>query len=261
VRRAWVLIKKEWREILAQRGLLFSMLLMPIVFPLLPVVALLVLPEAGPDDRVKLGALADDPRIAGWTAREVAELLIAQQFQVLVVLLPVLIPAVLSAQSVVGEKVRKTLEPLLATPIRTFELVVAKCLAALIPAVLLTWAAGLLFVGGLVLAEVSPNVIRAIVSPSWVLVLVAVAPTLAATAIALTIVIPSRTNDPRTAQQLSALFVMPIALLLLAQALGVVRLGPAMATAMLAGLLVVAAIVLRFAVRLFDRETILTRWK
>ena len=43
-----------------------------------------------------------------------------------------------AAYSVVGEKQARTLEPLLATPITTFELLSAKVLASLLPALALT---------------------------------------------------------------------------------------------------------------------------
>lgn len=256
-----MLIAKEWREIVAQRGLMASLLITPLLFSVLPLVALALLPEVSTAERAQLGALAHDPAVAALAPRELAQLLVAQQFQVMVVMLPVLLPVVLSAQSVVGEKIRRTLEPLLSTPITTLELLVGKCLAALIPAVTLTWLSATVFLGGMAALGVSARVIARIATPSWLFVLGAVAPALALTAVAVTVVISSRTNDPRSAQQLSALLVLPGAALLLAQSMGVVQLGVAASIALVVALLAVAALVLRVAVRLFDREAILTRHK
>ena len=60
--------------------------------------------------------------------------MIFQQFLILLVLTPVAGAMSVAAYAVVGEKQARTLEPLLATPITTFELLVAKVLGALVPA-------------------------------------------------------------------------------------------------------------------------------
>lgn len=261
LRRAWVIVKKEWREMVAQRALMSSLLVMPALFALLPIVLLATLPEVGASDRSKLAGLAAQPAYAGLSPRELAELAIGQQFGLMLLLLPQLVPAVLAAQSIVGEKVRKTLEPLLATPITTTELLLGKCLSALIPAVGITWIAAGTFAVGMAHLTSSDRVFAAIVSPAWLFVLIGSSPLLALIAIALTVLISSRVSDPRAAQQLSALLVLPLVGALAAQAMGVLVLGPLVAAGILAGLAVLALVVLRIAVRLFDREAILTRWK
>lgn len=258
MRRAWVIMRKEWREILAQRALLFSLLLIPAMFSLMPIVLLALLPNLAAEGEATIPARREH---AGLTPHELAELAIGQQFGLMLLLLPQLIPAVLAAQSIVGEKVRKTLEPLLATPITTGELLFGKCMSALIPAVGITWTAASIFVAGMASLASSTRVFEAIVTPAWVFVLVGSSPLLALVAIALTVLISSRVSDPRAAQQLSALVVLPLVGALAAQAMGVLVLGPLVAVGILLGLCVLAAIVLRGAVRLFDREAILTRWR
>lgn len=259
MRRAWVIVRKEWREMLAQRALLGSLVAMPALFALMPIALMATLPEIAGDDRNSLSGLAS--KYVGFSPRELAELAIGQQFGLMLLLLPQLVPAVLAAQSIVGEKVRKTLEPLLATPITTTELLIGKCLSALLPAVGITWIAGGTFAFGMAALTSSERVFHAIVSPAWLFVLIGSSPLLALVAIALTVLISSRVSDPRAAQQLSALLVLPLVGALAAQAMGVLVLGPAVAAGVLLGLGVVALVVLRIAVRLFDREAILTRWK
>ena len=56
----------------------------------------------------------------------------------MLVLVPVTSAMSVAAYSVVGEKQARTLEPLLATPITTFELLAGKVLGALLPAVALS---------------------------------------------------------------------------------------------------------------------------
>ena len=71
----------------------------------------------------------------------------------------------------------------------------------------------------------------------------------------------SRVNDARTAQQIGVLIILPIPGLLIGQLMGALTLtGPVIAL-IAAGLAVLNAGLMWLAIRLFDRETILTRWR
>ena len=76
---------------------------------------------------------------------------IFQQFLVLLVLAPIAASMSVAAYSVIGEKQARTLEPLLATPLTTFELLAAKVLGSLVPALGLTAAAFAAYVGAVAL--------------------------------------------------------------------------------------------------------------
>jgi ABC-type Na+ efflux pump permease subunit len=56
------------------------------------------------------------------------------------VLLPVILPVMIAAESIVGEKERHTLVPLLATPLTDSELLLGKFLTALIPGLVVAYA-------------------------------------------------------------------------------------------------------------------------
>jgi len=79
--------------------------------------------------------------------------------------------------------------------------------------------------------------------------------------VALIVVLSSRVNDPRTAQQISAVLVVPVLGLLFGQLAGVIVLGPALALGIGVILAIIAAGALWAATRLFQREVILTRWR
>ena len=55
-------------------------------------------------------------------------------------LIPAMVPMAIATQSVIGEKVARSLEPQLATPLEVRELLAGKTLAAALPAVTATWA-------------------------------------------------------------------------------------------------------------------------
>ena len=71
----------------------------------------------------------------------------------------------------------------------------------------------------------------------------------------------ARVNDPRVAQQIGGVIIVPIVGLVLVQATGTLLVGPAGYVLMTIIVLVVSLEGLRVGVRLFDREAILTRWR
>jgi ABC-2 type transport system permease protein len=166
----------------------------------------------------------------------------------------------IAASSVVGEKQARTLEPLLATPITTFELLLAKILGALLPALALSFACFTVYLtAAALLAE--PGVAGALLTPRPIGVLFLMGPMASLTALTLAVCVSSRVNDARSAQQLAVLVVLPITGLLVAQiAAGFVVTMPIilLITAVMA---LVNVGLVRLGVSLFDRETILTRWK
>jgi ABC-2 type transport system permease protein len=81
--------------------------------------------------------------------------LIGLQVSVLFLIMPTLLTSIIAAYSIIGGKNGRTLETLLAKPIRTWELLVGKALASIIPGVGLTWLAGAVFLNGLSHAAIS----------------------------------------------------------------------------------------------------------
>ena len=61
------------------------------------------------------------------------------------VVLATVLPSTIAAYSIVGEKVEKTLEPLLATPTTDGEILLGKSIASFIPPILSTWVGASIF--------------------------------------------------------------------------------------------------------------------
>ena len=187
-------------------------------------------------------------------------IMMVTQFLFLFLIVPASIPVTIASYSIVGEKEAKSLEPLLATPIRTWELLLAKSLAATIPGVVISWLIFGLFVLGVRLIA-SPAVFAVVTNPVWLIANLVVGPLLAALSVLLGVIASSRMNDPRAVQQLVAFLVVPIVLIGVGQSIGLFLVNASMIS--LGALLVLAidAGLLALAVRLFQRETILTRWR
>jgi ABC-2 type transport system permease protein len=166
----------------------------------------------------------------------------------------------LAAYTVIGEKQARTLEPLLATPITTFELLTAKVLGSLLPALVLSVACFATYVAGVALLA-RAWVFTVLLTPRSLAVIFVLGPLATLAALQLAVCVSSRVNDPRSAQQIGALIILPIAGLLIALLTGSVVLT----TPVILGIAMVLSAVniglMLVGVALFDRESILTRWK
>jgi ABC-2 type transport system permease protein len=125
----------------------FSMLLPFIIAVVVPAATGERLSESSDFD-IALEMYRDHPRLRDLDPDAAIQAWIFQQFLVLLVLTPVAGAMSVAAYSVVGEKQARTLEPLLATPLTTFELLAAKVLGALLPALGLTLGSFLVYVAG-----------------------------------------------------------------------------------------------------------------
>ena len=106
-----------------------------------------------------------------------------------------------------------------------------------------------------------PGVIGAMVDTRTAILILVVAPALALLSLQAAILISSRVNDARTAQQFGVFVIIPITALLVAQFSGAVWLPAGTLAAIGMGTLILWVILAAISVRVFDRETILTRWR
>jgi ABC-2 type transport system permease protein len=133
-------------------------------------------------------------------------------------------------------------------------------LGALVPTLAIS-AIGLgLYLGGIA-AFAAPGVAAAMASLRTLLLTILVAPAAALVSLQAAILISSRVNDPRTAQQFGALIIIPLAALMVAEFSGSVWLSAAALALIGGGLVAVWCLLSLCSVALFDRETILTRWR
>jgi ABC-2 type transport system permease protein len=249
-----VILRKEFLDMLQQRVLLYSILLPPLLFVVIPLIFL---------QRVGNGARASSlhlPSLQGLTLHEYTQGLIGTEFSNIYILLSMIVPSTIAAYSIIGEKSSHTLEPLLATPVHRWQLLAGKILAALLPAVLVTWVSGGLFIAELAIFT-DANVVSHVVTGGWLILFLAGTPLLGLIAVAVMTAISSRVNDTRTAQQLSVWAVVPIIGIVLGELSGQFELT--VNVAVIASLILIPlAILLTWgAAQLFQRETILTRWK
>ena len=252
--------EREWREALGNRLLVTMTLLPPIVILAAGILAVAAAAIYPPSERDVQALYAAAPAVTGLDPREAVQGLIATYFLILFLMIPTVVPLTIAIYSVIGEKANRTLEPLLATPIRVGELLFAKSLASAIPAIVVTWAAYAIYLAAVLLLG-SHSAANAVLAPRWMLAIVVMVPLLTMLSVNLGILISTRVNDVRAAQQIGGLVVVPVVAIGIAQVTGRVVLDNASFVQMTV-FLILADIAVFAAARLaFQRENILARWR
>jgi len=267
VRRIAALLGKELADVRGNPALFVPAIITGIISIVMPFIIAVAIPyfsgerlSDSSDFRIAAEVYRDQPAMRALNPEAAIQALIFQQFLILLVLTPVAGAMSVAAYAVVGEKQARTLEPLLATPITTFELLTAKVLGALIPGIALVTICFALYAGGTALLA-EPGVSRTLFVPRALLTIFLLGPLAALAALQLAVCVSSRVNDARSAQQIGALIILPISGLLVAQFTNNVQLTSRVILLISAGLATLNIALMAVGVRLFDRESILTRWK
>lgn len=258
--RIAAVVQKELLEIARNKLLLFSLIPLPLLFVGSPL-AIVYFTNGRPVDPQEAQMYSRlSPSLAAMDPGTVGQIMVVSQFMLLLLMIPVIAPLTIATFSIIGEKQARSLEPLLATPIHTWELLLGKALGAAVPAVVATWTSYAILIGGMA-AIASPLVFASMVSGMWMLAMVVLVPLLAVLAVSLGVMISSRVNDTRVAQQIGGLVALPLVGLGIAQTTGFILYDLRMFALGTAVIAAIDAAVLIASVKLFHRETILTRWK
>lgn len=270
-RSIWAIARKDLKEVFANRSVWAPVILLPLILVVALPVMLLIMPLKMPAERMNI---PHDliPRLLGQIPAGLAELVAplppAQQISLLMVstvfapmllTIPLMIASLIGANSFAGEKERKTLEALLYTPATDSELLIGKMLAAVIPAVLLSWVSFALY-AGVVNAAAWPIVGRFwFPTATWWPLMFWVTPAIAVLGLGLNVLISSKVNTFMEANQLSGLSVLLVVGLVVSQISGALFLG--MGMTLLLGALVWAAnaVIVIVGIKTFSRSSLITR--
>jgi len=232
-RRVRAVFGKDLREFRRNRSILVGMAIVPLIFSIQPFVSV-------------------------FTLQSDASGSLSQEHVLLYMLgIPALVPSLVAAYSVVGERQQGTLEPVLTTPIRAEELLLGKALATFLPAVAVAYAVYGLFLIAVELFAVD-SVASALIRPSDLLAQLLFTPLLAGWSIWLAIVISTRSSDIRVAQQLALIASLPSVAVVVLIAVNVIEPSPAIAVTAAVALLLLNFLGWKTASTAFDRETLIT---
>ena len=172
----------------------------------------------------------------------------------------VLLPTGIASYSLVGEKVQKSLEPLLATPTSDNEILAGKVIAAFLPTIAANYIGAVIFMA-LVNAFTFP-IFSYFYYPNWdiMIELLLFGPLACLLSIGYSVLISSRSTDVRAAQQAGTLIVLPYGAVYVLTEIGVLALNT-MNLLIMSAVLVVLDVLIFYLVRAaFRREEILTQW-
>ena len=251
MKKVWLILRKELKEIIQQRPLILTLCTVPLLFVVLGGWIL----YSTQASRLSISSGGQTDLASAITT----ELDVGNLLRMYFLVMPLFLPAIIAAYSIVGEKNSHTLEPLLATPLETWQLLTAKSLSAMIPAIAATWVSAGLYIAELAIFTV-PGVLGQVITPAYLILLILTAPVLTLTPVALTVMASSRFNEPRTAAQASSVIFVVLVLVFSSVGRGQVisPLASFISTFIMAA---VGMVLFWIAMGIFQRESILTRWK
>ena len=195
-------------------------------------------------------------RLLGFVGQYGAELIAERliPFLLLVVgFFPMSFSLVIALETFVGEKERKSLEPLLATPLTNSQLYLGKILAAITPPLMAAYL-GM----GVYLTALAINVGW---KPSFQLLLQAFLLTTVQGIVMVTaaVVISSQTTSTRASNLLASFIIVPMALLIQAEAVTLFFANYTALWWIIIGMILIAILFVRMGVQMFNREELLGR--
>lgn len=241
--KAWIVAARDFKIFRHQKNVWYSIIVFPVI---ISVIFPAVLEFGG-------------RKTGGIPAAQLPSLL--NSFSFFLVIGAAFVPLGIASYSIVGEKVEKSLEPLLATPLTDGEILLGKTISAILPTLVAMYTGASVFMVGI--DEVTFHKLGYYYFPNWTIatLLLILMPVAVILSVEFSVIVSSRVNDVRSASSFGILMFFPFLAIYLASEIGAISLG-------INNLLIISGILLTLDVILFfvstatfRREDILTKWK
>jgi ABC-type Na+ efflux pump permease subunit len=270
-RSIWAIARKDLKEVRQNKIAWGPAIAIPLIFAILMPILFSVLPQVMPveDIQRELGDMETLMKNLPPSIQAIFEGLKLEQMFVLYMtafmlaplflIIPLMFSSVVGADSFVGERERKTMEALLYSPVTDMELFLGKVLAAVIPAIALSWLTYLVYI--IVVNVASYGLFQRIwfPLPTWWPLMFWLTPAFALLGISATVLVSSRVKTFMEAYQLTGSLVVLVLALVVGQATGVLFLG--VGTVMIIGTLIwlVDGVLIYLSVRNFKRSSLIVK--
>ena len=245
--KSWVVTQKDLSVIRRNKYVFYSLIAMPLILGVvLPAVFVFAL-------NAELASLTHDQFV-------VASNQLINTATVYLILIAAVLPSLIGSYSFVGEKVEKSLEPLLATPTTDGELLLGKSLATFVPCIGVTYLAAAISAAILDVWSITRVGYFLIPNLFWAISVFAITPLACLMSVEANIIVSSKVNDVRAAQQLGGLVVLPIIGLIIVVVVGA-ELSLLLAILVTGIFAAVDIFLFYLSKEIFQREEILTKWK
>ena len=187
--KSWVIANKDFSVFRKKKRILYTLIILPLFLSIgLPLVV---------------------RSLTGLDNATAEIILLLNAFSFFYIILAYIQSITLASYSILGEKIEQSLEPLLATPTTDGELLLGKTIASFLPSI------GVIYVGSIIFMVLSDaityNTLGYLFFPnlSMAFILLLAVPLSSILSIQLNVIISSRVNDVRTANQLGLILFIP----------------------------------------------------
>jgi ABC-2 type transport system permease protein len=262
------ILKKEWRIIFSELNSILLVTLLPVLIVGQGVLYIWLGSKFGgqamseaPLFQNALEKLINmTPSVSALPVEEQINVLLLSQINIYLLLIPTMIAVSFATFSIVEEKLSHTLEALLATPVRTEELLLGKALSGSIPAIAISWLCSGLFL--IIVSSIGwGHLIPLVTNASWFITLFLLVPMVAILSFLLGVFGSSRAKDAKSAQNFVVIIVLPVLALIGLQITGFIWFTPSMSLLLAFVIFVIDVFILRLATTLFKRESIVVSWR
>jgi len=261
----YLVFKKDWTEISRNWQVLIPVIVVPVFFSMvLPIIIYLFpvsISSLGPLQNL-FNTLPDyaKQRLLNFNPAQLAFYMVSVFFFApFFLVIPLIASSVIASDSFAGEKERKTIESLLATPISDSEMFLGKMLVSFSAAMFSTLSSFLVYTS--VVDVLALGIFGRPILPdlSWIILILLLAPAVSLASVGLTVTISAKVKGFREAQQINAILIIPILIGIFGESWIAVILG-AKALILLTLFFVLIDCVMFYAgVKLFKREDIMAK--
>jgi len=267
--KAWLVFRKDWLEIKRNWQVLLPIIILPLIFAVVFPSIIIAISNTETSNMSTQDFQSLIPNLPLDVQAQIAQMapnqimvyiMVLYFFAPFFLIIPIMASSVMGSDSFAGERERKTIEALLATPISDSELLMGKILVSFIPAMIVTWVSFAVYA---ILVDVATfemfNGMLLLPNVNFLIMIFGVAPTLALCSIGLTVIISAKVKGFKEAQQISVILLLPVLGLVFAQISGLLILGPVVLAALIGVLALVDIAIFYFGVKIFQREEILSK--
>ena len=237
--KSWVIANKDFKIFRKKKRIIYVLIILPLI---LSVGIPLLFQNMTPTDDAEIMVLMNS-------------------FSFFYVILAYILPNTLASYSIVGEKIEQTLEPVLATPTTDSEILFGKTIASFLPCITIIYVGALIF---MVLSDLMTySALGYPFFPNWnmAFILLLAVPLSSILSIQLNVIISSKVNDVRTANQLGVLLFIPFIAVYVLLEINVLSLNIFNLVVMSLALLTLDVVLFYISRAIFRRDDILTKWK
>jgi ABC-2 type transport system permease protein len=243
ISKAWIVAVRDIKIFAHKRYVWYTLILFPVLISVLfPAVIMYASGRTG---------AAFIPRIP----------MLLDSFSVFLIIGAAFVPVSIATYTIVGEKVEKSLEPLLATPLTDGEILLGKTLSAFLPTLIAMSIGGIVYMAGMDI--VTFPLLDYYYFPNWniAVILLILMPAAIVMSVEFSVIVSSRVNDVRSAMNLGIVMFFPFMAIYIASEIGLITLDTNTILLIAGGIFVVDVALFFLSTKLFKREEILTKWK